>query len=58
MFDDVGDSLQIAFREALSDFFEFIPKLIGAVILLLVGWFLGKLIGRLVTTALRAIRFK
>ena len=41
----------------MSDFFEFIPKLIGAVILILVGWFLGKLIGRLVTTALRAIRF-
>ena len=57
MFDDFGDSLQVALRDALSDFFTFIPKLLGAVILLLVGWFLGKLIGGLVTKALRAIKF-
>jgi len=57
MFDDIGDSLQVAFRDALSDFFAFIPKLFGAVILLLVGWFLGKLVGGLVTKALRAVKF-
>jgi hypothetical protein len=57
MFEDIGDSLQVAFREGLADFFEFIPKLLGAVILLLVGWFLGKLVGGLVTKALRAVKF-
>ena len=57
MFEDFGDSLQVAFRDALSDFFAFIPKLLGALILLLVGWFLGKLIGGLVTKALRAVKF-
>ena len=57
MFQDIGDSLQVAFRDALSDFFAFIPKLFGAVILLLVGWFLGKLVGGLVTKALRAVKF-
>jgi mechanosensitive ion channel-like protein len=57
MFQDIGDSLQLAFRDALSDFFSFIPNLIGAIILLVVGWFLGKLIGGLVTKALRAVQF-
>jgi small-conductance mechanosensitive channel len=57
MFQDFSDSLQLAFRDALSDFFTFVPKLLGAVLLLLVGWFLGKLIGTLVTKALRAVRF-
>lgn len=57
MFDDIGDSLQLAFRDALSDFFGFIPNLIGAIILLLVGWFLGKLIGGLVAKALQAVGF-
>ena len=57
MFENFSDSLQVAFREALSDFFEFIPKLLGAIILLVVGWFLGKLVGKLVTTGLRAIKF-
>ena len=57
MFEDFGNSLQVAFRDALSDFFAFIPRLVGAVILLLVGWFLGKLVGGLVTKGLRAVRF-
>ena len=57
MFEDIGDSLRLAFREALGDLFAFIPRLVGAIVLLLVGWFLGKLIGRLVTAALRAVRF-
>ena len=57
MFEDLGDSLRLAFRDALSDFFAFIPRFLGALVLLLVGWFLGKLIGGLVTRALRAVRF-
>jgi hypothetical protein len=57
MFEDLGSSLQVAFRDALSDLFAFIPKLFGAVILLLLGWFLGKLVGGLVTKALRAVKF-
>ena len=57
MFDDFGDSLELALREAVTDLFEFIPRLVGAIILLLLGWFLGKLIGGLVTRALRAVRF-
>lgn len=57
MFNNFGDSLQVAFRNALTDVFTFIPKLIGALVLLLVGWFIGKLVGGIVTKALRAVRF-
>src|SRR3712207_1607263 len=57
MFQDIGDSLQVAFRDALSDFFSFIPNLIGAIVLLLVGWFLGKLIGAVVSKVLQAVGF-
>jgi hypothetical protein len=57
VFDDIGDSLQLALRDALSDFFSFIPNLLGAILLLLVGWFLGKLIGGLVAKALQAVGF-
>lgn len=57
MFEDIGNSLRLAFRDALSDFFGFIPNLIGAIILLLVGWFLGKLVGGLVSKGLQAVGF-
>jgi small-conductance mechanosensitive channel len=57
MFDDIGTSLEVAFRDALSDLFAFIPRLFGALILLLVGWFLGKLVGSLVTKVLHAVKF-
>jgi hypothetical protein len=57
MFDNMGDSLRIAFRDGLSDLFAFIPRLFGAVLLLVVGWLIGKVIGGLVTKALRAVRF-
>lgn len=57
MFNNFGTTLQLAFREALTSIFEFIPKLFGAIILLLVGWFVGKLVGGLVTKGLRAVKF-
>lgn len=57
MFEDFGDSLQLALRDALSDLFSFLPKLLGALLLIAVGWFLGKVVGGLVTKALRAVRF-
>lgn len=57
MFRDFGGSLQLAFRDALTRIFGFLPNLIGAIILLLLGWFLGKLVGKLVTSALRAVKF-
>jgi hypothetical protein len=52
-----GDSIRTALTDMWSDLFTFVPKLLGALLLLLVGWILGKIVARIVTTALRAIRF-
>jgi hypothetical protein len=57
MFEDFGDSLRLAFQDGLSDLFAFLPRMFGALLLLLVGWFLGKLVGSLVSKALRAVQF-
>jgi len=52
-----GDSIRTAFTDALSVFFRFIPHLVGALILLVIGLIVGRLIDTIVTKALRAIRF-
>jgi len=51
-----------SFGEAIShsftSFFAFLPALLGAILLLLLGWIVASLIGRLVEKALRAIGFE
>ncbi len=54
---NIGDALRLAFANALSTFFTFIPHLIGAIIVLVIGLFVGRLVGGLVTKALRAVKF-
>ncbi len=54
---DIIASLDAAFRDALSNLFGIIPAIIGAVLLLIIGWFIGKIVGALVTKALRAVHF-
>ena len=47
--------------ESLQDlwqsFLEFIPKIIGALIVIIIGWFVAIAIGRLVTEILKRIKF-
>ncbi len=52
-----GESIRVAFSDALADLFGFVPKLLGALLLILAGYIIGRIVGKLVTTALRAIRF-
>ena len=52
-----GDALLTAFANALAVFFAFIPHLIGAIIILIIGLFVGRLVGGLVTRGLRAVKF-
>ena len=47
---DIGDSAQLA----LDRFFAWLPALIGAVIILVIGWFIARLVGGLVRRGLRA----
>jgi hypothetical protein len=48
---DIGDS----FQQAMDEFFAFLPNLLGAVVILIIGWFVARLIGRLVEGALRSV---
>lgn len=52
-----GDAILFALTGALADFMSFIPKLIGALVILLVGWLISSALAALVTKGLRAIRF-
>lgn len=54
---DFGDAVMISLARALGDFMSFIPKLIGALLLLLVGWIIAKALEALVTRGLRMVRF-
>jgi hypothetical protein len=54
---DTTTAILTAFSQALSSFFAFIPKLVGAIIVLLIGWLVGRLVGKLVTQGLRAVKF-
>ena len=48
---DIGDS----FQQAMDEFFAFLPNLLGAVVILVIGWIVARLVGRLVTTGLRSV---
>jgi hypothetical protein len=47
---DIGDS----FQRAMDEFFAFLPNLLGAIVILVIGWFIARLVGRLVTSGLRS----
>ena len=40
-------------QRGLNDFFAFVPELIGALVILVIGYFVAKAVGRLVTRALQ-----
>ena len=54
---DWGQAVMGAVGGALATLLAFIPTLIGALIILLVGWIIAKVLSALVTKALRVIRF-
>ncbi len=54
---DWGQALLTSFTNALALIFAFIPKLIGFLIILLVGWLVAKALGKAVTFLLRKIGF-
>ncbi|HYF13031.1 MAG TPA: hypothetical protein VD928_01910 [Candidatus Paceibacterota bacterium] len=50
------DVLQQSFATMLASAVAFIPSLVFAVIIFVVGWFIGSLLGRVVAQAVRAIK--
>ncbi|MDQ6878828.1 MAG: small-conductance mechanosensitive ion channel [Candidatus Dormibacteraeota bacterium] len=54
----MGQSILVSLTVALTAFLTFIPALVGALILLVIGWLLSGAIGRLVTALLQKIGFE
>ncbi len=56
-FENWGDAMMSSVSQAMAVFLAAIPKLIGFVIILVVGWFLAGLIAKGVAALLRTVRF-
>ncbi|MFI5272655.1 MAG: mechanosensitive ion channel [Ktedonobacterales bacterium] len=54
---DVGTEILDAFGKAVAVLFSFIPALIGALIILLIGWIVARVVRSLILRLLRAVRF-
>ncbi len=52
-----GDAIFLALAGAVSQLLGFIPRLLGALVILLVGWIIAKAVEGLVSRGLRAVRF-
>jgi Conserved TM helix len=52
-----GDAIFVALTNALNDLMLFLPRLLGALVILLVGWLIAKAVEALVSRGLRAVRF-
>lgn len=50
------DVLQQSFSNLLANTINFIPSLIFAILIFVVGWFIGAFIGRIIAQAVRAIK--
>jgi hypothetical protein len=50
------DVLQQSFSNLLANVINFLPSLVFAVIIFMVGWFIGGLLGRIVAQAIRSIK--
>jgi hypothetical protein len=54
---DTGDALRASLAGALNTFLSAIPRIVGFVFVLIVGWIVSSLLGRGVEALLRAVRF-
>jgi hypothetical protein len=50
------DVLQQSFANLLANVINFIPSLVFAVIIFMVGWFIGSLLGRVIAQAVRSVK--
>ncbi len=55
---DTSEAVFYSFTNALNRFVSFLPALIGAAIILIVGWIISGLLARLIEKALKAIGFE
>ena len=57
MIEDWSGITLLALQDFWQGFLNFMPRLIGAIIILLIGWFIADWIGKLVTEVLRRLKF-
>lgn len=55
---DTGDAMFAAFSQSLQTFMAFLPSLLGAIIILVIGWILSGFLARLIVRGLNAIGFE
>jgi hypothetical protein len=53
-----GDAVMVSVTEALQNFLGFLPALIGALLILLIGWIISGLLAGLVERGLKAVGFE
>jgi small-conductance mechanosensitive channel len=53
-----GDAVMLSVTEALQNFLGFLPALVGAILILIIGWILSGLLAGLVERGLKAIGFE
>ena len=53
-----GDAVMVSITEALQNFLGFLPALVGALLILLIGWFIAGLLAGLVERGLKAVGFE
>ena len=54
---DFGDTLMASMAGAMAMFFSAIPRLIGFILILVIGWFIATLIGKAIGALLHAVKF-
>jgi hypothetical protein len=54
---NMGEAIRASLASAVSTFLSAIPRLIGFLLVLVVGWVVSSLVARAVTALLRAVRF-
>lgn len=57
IFADIGSELVAAFGRAVGVLFSFIPSLIGALLILLIGWIIATVVKNVLVRVLRAVHF-
>ncbi len=52
---DTGEAIWLSFMQAVNSFMSFLPALLGAILVLIIGWLIAGFIARLVERGLRAV---
>lgn len=55
---DWGDAVLVSVTQALQNFIGFLPALVGALLVLILGWIVAGLLGRLIERVLKSIGFE